>query len=334
MSKKILVGKLIVDLMAGLSARQKEVLESRFGLKNKEKMTLAEIGDRYGVTRERIRQIEAIALIALKSKLENNKDFLSFVDAVVNHLNKLGGARRAALLSLDLKKMSDDKVSDKSFSNKISFILEVSGKFKHNIEDNNYNPFWYLNDESKQQVESFTNNLTEVLVANGDWQSAVRGVLAENHLSLSKKFAVNSYDDFGLVEWDHINPKTARDWAFLVLKKKQKPMHFSQLAKVINTMRKGRVTNVQTVHNELIKDSRFILVGRGIYGLKEFNLVAGTCREVISQILKENGPQNSKSVIKLVTSKRDFKENTLILNLQNKKHFIRLNDGRYTLREV
>ena len=321
MGKKLVIDKLISNLLTGLSPRQKEVIESRFGLKNKAKMTLAEIGDKHGVTRERIRQIEALALIALNKKVGELGEFVSFVSG---YLNKFGGVRRDDLLSVDLQ----------DAPNKINFLMEVSGRFKYSPADNASHSFWFGNDEDKQKADSFINHLTEVLVAKGDWKNEMKTAFAENYLSLSKKFSTNTYGEFGLVEWPHINPKTARDWAFLVLKKAQKPMHFAQLAKSISAMRKSRVTNIQTVHNELIKDKRFVLVGRGIYGLEEFNLVAGTCREVITKVLKEHGPQNSKSIIKLVTAKRDFKENTLVLNLQNKEHFVRLSDGRYTLKQA
>lgn len=334
MAKKLTIGKLASELLSNLSPRQKEVMEGRFGLKSKDKKTLAEIGESYGVTRERIRQIEALALNSLKNKLQNHKEAGEFVAFVTNYLTKFGGVRREDSLASDFLGIDFASATDKYFANKLNFLMEVSDKFQYHQSDTNFNSFWYLNDDARQKAESFINKLSETLVANGDWKAEMKTAFAENYLSLSKKFAHNGYGDFGLAEWPHINPKTARDWAFLVLKKTQKPMHFSQLAKFINTLRKGRVTNVQTVHNELIKDDRFVLVGRGIYGLKEFNLVAGTCREVIAKILKENGPQTSKNIIQLVIAKRDFKENTLVLNLQNKKHFTRLSDGRYTLREV
>ncbi len=321
--KKMLVDKLVSILLADLPSRQKEVVESRYGLKNNNPMTLAEIGDKYGVTRERIRQIESLALASVKSKLDQ-KDYKSFIEFVVNHLNKLGGVRREDFLSSDLEQTG----------NQIKFLLEISDQLKYRLADNDFHAFWYVNDSVYQKANSFIDNLTQVLVVEQDWKQEMKALFAENYLSLSKKFSFNGYGDFGLKEWAHINPKTARDWAFLVLKKAQKPMHFTELARVVNNLRKEKNTNVQTVHNELIKDDRFVLVGRGVYGLREFNLMAGTCKEVITQILSKHGPQTTKDLIKLVNEKRDFKENTLILNLQSKKHFMRLGDGRYTVREV
>jgi hypothetical protein len=91
---------------------------------------------------------------------------------------------------------------------------------------------------------------------------------------------------------------------------------------------------MQTVHNELIKDERFVLVGRGLYGLREFGLMPGTAREVIAYVLEEKGPLHPKDIVKLVRDQRMIKDATIMINLQNKKHFTCLSDGRYCLREA
>ena len=332
--KKLTAEKLIQHFLAPLSPRQREVLESRYGLKTGSSMTLAEIGEKYGVTRERIRQIENLALQTVARQTPAKEAGIFFAEAV-RHLEHLGGVRREDLLTADFVKFCSD-ANHKAFANRVKFLLEISGKGLYRQSDNDYHAFWHLRKENLDRVTGFVAELTVALEsgAPGVAERVLAQPPAENYLSVSKKFARNGYGDFGLTDWPHINPKTARDWAYLVLKKNGKPLHFTALAKIINTLRKDKRANVQTVHNELIKDKRFVLVGRGVYGLQEFNLMAGTCREVIAKILKEHGPQPTKGVIKLVLAKRDFKENTLILNLQNKKHFTRLADGRYTTREV
>jgi len=85
------------------------------------------------------------------------------------------------------------------------------------------------------------------------------------------------------------------------------------------------------VHNELIKDDRFVLVGRGTYGLREFGILPGTAREVITHFLQNQYALASRDLVKLVLQQRQFKENTLLLNLQNRKYFKRLPDGKYTI---
>jgi hypothetical protein len=119
-----------------------------------------------------------------------------------------------------------------------------------------------------------------------------------------------------------------------VTKREGKPLHFTELVTHINRYRKSKITNVQTVHNELIKDNRLVLVGRGTYGLKEFGILPGTAREVIQHFIQKHGPLPAKEVVKLVLAERMFKEGTLLINLQNKDFFKRLGDGRYGLREA
>ena len=66
------------EVLNTLSSREREVLELRFGLKDGRQRTLEEVGQHFGVTRERIRQIEAKALRRLRSKRCNQlRDFVA-----------------------------------------------------------------------------------------------------------------------------------------------------------------------------------------------------------------------------------------------------------------
>jgi predicted Zn-ribbon and HTH transcriptional regulator len=138
-----------------------------------------------------------------------------------------------------------------------------------------------------------------------------------------------------LCEWPEISPKTVRDKIYLLLKKKQEPLHFESIAKHINDVGfDGQKALAPTVHNELIKDDRFVLVGRGMYGLKEHGYEPGIAREVIAKVLLEKGPLTAKDVVMHVTKQRFFKPNTIVINLQNKELFEHLPDGRYQVRQA
>ena len=67
----ILLREQIEELLQGLTDREREVLELRFGLKDGKTRTLEEVGKYFDVTRERIRQIEGKALVKLKKSAKN-----------------------------------------------------------------------------------------------------------------------------------------------------------------------------------------------------------------------------------------------------------------------
>ena len=62
---------LVHEMVETLDAREKAILRQRFGLDGDERKTLEEIGEQFGVTRERIRQIEEIALKKLRKRIQD-----------------------------------------------------------------------------------------------------------------------------------------------------------------------------------------------------------------------------------------------------------------------
>lgn len=329
------IDRIIKALTEGLSQRQIDVLTRRFSLKGGNRLTLAAIGKEFNITRERVRQIEAAALKALRSKATVAAK--QILDEARTHLVRWGGVRRHDFLVSDL---SGNLPKNKAevLSSKLHFIFLAAGEPQLAKEDDNWEHFWHLDDSYKKKAIAFVKELENELEANkvkllnqeyalGHSSDPVKA----NFASLYKSFGQNTFGDFGLRHWSEISPKTVCDKAYLVLKKHQKPLHFRQLAEKINSLKIDRKkVNVQTVHNELIKDNRFVLVGRGIYGLKEFGFEPGTAREVIASLLKSKGPLHSHQVVSLVKEKRFFKENTILLNLQNRRYFKKLSDGRYT----
>lgn len=77
-SEKTLLGEKIKEVIGALSERERRILELRFGFLDGQRRTLEEIGEEFGVTRERVRQIEAEALRKLRhpSRARKIKDFL------------------------------------------------------------------------------------------------------------------------------------------------------------------------------------------------------------------------------------------------------------------
>lgn len=322
------LNNLIKSCLAGLSPRQKEVIEGRYGLAGGESLTLAELGGKYSLTRERVRQIEAIALKAAKTKAESG-EFGDFVKTASASLKNSGGLKREDLLI--------DELAGAAQANRLKFLLEISGKFSYSKDDKNFYPYWYLNDADKKKAESFAGYLVKnssrdnfaASFAAAAKSCGLNDSVARGYASVSKKVAMNVYGNLGLSQWPEINPKTARDWAYLVLKKEARPLHFTDIAEKVTGLREKKA-HAPTVHNELIKDENFVLVGKGTYTLKEFGVVPGTARELILHFLKKHGPMKANDVVKLVLKERLFKENTVLINLQNRRNFKRMDDGRYT----
>lgn len=340
------VNQLVDNLIKDLPDRHRDILSGRFGLsKDNKAKTLASLGEQYNITRERVRQIEADGLRMAAEGFRKVADGLELVSRVKNHLESFGGVRRENFLVGDLRGILNDNSIN---SNQLRFLFEVAGEPFLQPENENFHDFWYLHDGAYDKAHSFIKktadyfkNKKEILLFADKFEEVLEEILrghdfdkdvAMNFLHISKKFGRSPYNDFGLSHWEEINPKTIRSKAYLVLKKKAAPLHFREIADEINEIVKnGKKAFPQTVHNELIKDPRVVLVGRGIYALKEHGFSSGTCREIISKILKEHGALSKEKIVELINKQRVLKENTIMLNLQNKKYFKRLENGKYQL---
>lgn len=339
------ISKIFTALTKDLSDRQKEVITGRFGLQNGNPDTLEAIGKRFGVTRERVRQIESSALSLMKGKYQAIPACVGALEEGKKYLKSTGGvAKRENMIKLLSKEIEGLN------ENYLNLLLAISGSFASYEEDLEFWPFYYNDKNALKDVvklisawsSALNQKKEEVLSGNYDAhlkkfikEKSLSGEYLENCLSISKKIHVNPYGDKGLVAWPEIRPKTIRDRIYLVLKKKGEPQHFEKIAGLVNEAKfDKRVALASTVHNELIKDKRFVLVGRGIYALKEMGYEPGTAKEVIKTILAKSGPLKSKDIVNSVQKARFFKYNTILVNLQNKDLFERLEDGTYKIREA
>ena len=79
-AESVLLREEIDEMLGGLSPREREVIILRFGLETGKPMTLEEVGRRFNVTRERIRQIETAALRKLRNPSKSKRFGTSFPD--------------------------------------------------------------------------------------------------------------------------------------------------------------------------------------------------------------------------------------------------------------
>lgn len=328
----------LAEILKDFTPKQSKVLMGRFGLKSGAKATLQEIGDVLGITRERVRQIEEQAI--KKARINILEDSKKIIDFAIEHLEGLGGVRKNDQFLSDMKHFMPAIAKTKNVDSKLAFIFMVAGNPLYAKEDETLHDFWYVNDAAKKKFLEFKDKLVNFFREKGKkeiMENKAHLLYCKDfdscHLiSISKEFGTNVFGDVGLKEWEEIDPRTIRDKIYLALKKSGKPLHFTEIATAINKFGiDKKKAHVQTVHNELIKDGRYVLVGRGQYALSENGFEAGTVREVITQLLKKHGPLKSEEVLAKVNKKRILKRNTILLNLQNKKFFKRLPDGRYSV---
>lgn len=332
------IEQFINSLFEDFNPKQKKVAFGRFGLKNGKRLTLQEIGDELNITRERVRQIEEQLLSKLRDRVR--KEAKELIDLATKRLDSLQGVESDETFIAAMKEKLQGSDA-KYISEKLRFLFLAAGVPHYAKEDDSTHAYWYSSKEAKDGFTSFVKRMTQFF-KGGDRNQILRekSYIAEckgceHLLAIPKHFGINVFGDLGLREWPEIEPKTIRDKAYLVLKKHGQPLHFESVAKSINDFGLDKKkAHIQTVHNELIKDTRFVLVGRGIYGLKEHGFEAGTVREVITTLLKKHGPLSSNEVVTLVNKQRFLKENTILLSLQNRKHFTRLESGKYHTKQV
>ncbi len=151
-------------------------------------------------------------------------------------------------------------------------------------------------------------------------------------LRAHKKINQNKFGFWGSYASREIKPRTINDKIYLILKNYNKSLHFAEIAEKINAVNfDQRKANPATVHNELILDKKYVLVGRGLYALKEWGYNRGTVVDVITDILQEaDEPLARDEIINKVLDLRVVKKATVVLALMNKDKFIKV-DNKYAL---
>jgi len=315
-------------LISDLKEREREVILRRFGIgKNRERETLEKIGKSFKITRERVRQIEKKA----KSKiLEKISALGSFYEKFVDYFKKCGGLKREDIL---LKELGEGK-----FENEIFFLLSIKKDFFFRFpQTTQFHSFWAIDKNITKELKSTIDFLVKKLEEKKKLFSLeelanlakIETQKLKSFLEVSKIILTNKKNLFGLKNWPEIRQKTLKERAYVTLKEFQKPLHFKELAKMLG------ITKVESLHNELIKDSNFVLIGRGIYALREWGFIPGETKEVILEILKkEKKPLTKEEIVEKVLKQRVVKVNTILQCLRNREIFQKDSDGKYWIREA
>lgn len=332
--------QVVKRLLSVLGDRSNDVITSRFGLGNDPKrMTLEAIGKKYKITRERVRQIENYSIINIRKSKEYTKEKPVF-DELRKIISELGSVITEEGLLKHLAK-------DKTTQNQIHFLLVVGEDFTKEKEDSEFKHRWTVDKDLSKRIHGSLRTLystlsdDEILLESdmvAKFLDHLKDVsdkykneeIAKRWLTLSKLIDKNPLGEWGKTGSSNINAKGMRDYAYLVIRRHGSPIHFREVAKLITELFKKKA-HVATTHNELIKDPRFVLVGRGLYALSEWGYMSGVVKDVIQGILEKNGPMTKEEIIKKVLKERYVKENTIMVNLQNPKYFKKSKDGKYSI---
>ena len=329
-----------------LKERDRSILAKRFGLLGFSPRTLEAIGKEHSLTRERVRQIEKDSIKFLSSKLDEQKlsETIKLLTQIITDCGRI-------IRELDLITMLTHEATEEE-KRSILFLLHIAEETLEIKESEmvhaawaslNYNHDFFVDviNTAKEVLKSSGKPLTELELINKLKQSEtylqnqveLNDRVLKNYLELSKEISKNPFGEYGLEQWREIRPKDVGDKAYIVMKHHGKPEHYSKITELIN--KHGfdkRVANKESVHNELIKDNRFVLVGRGIYALTEWGYQKGVVADVIAEILKKHhSPLTREQIIEEVMKHRMVKRNTILVALSNKKLFRKVAKNQYDL---
>jgi len=341
--------RLVSNLLALLKERDRQIVVNRFGLEGQPIETLEAIGQKYSLTRERVRQIEKDSVSFLKKKgLRDMQDALQLIfDTIAEHGSIMG--EEFLMHTMLLNKPEAKEAAS------LRFLLSLGEQLKFHKETAQYHAAWSILGFNLAKLTEVVGEFSGLLKHHGkvvsqdslydkfrqtEYFTAHASELADrvlrSYLTMSKSIQVNPFDEIGLKDWSEVKPRDVGDKAFLVLKHHGKPEHYSEITRMINEHKfDDRTAYQETVHNELIKDDRFVLIGRGIYALTEWGYKKGVVSDVIKEVLASSTkPLSRDEIIAEVMKRRQVKRNTILVGLSNKKYFQKVGKDRYALAEA
>lgn len=337
---------IITKILDPLKEREKTILSKRYGLNGEEMQTLKTVGEEQGLTRERVRQIEKDLLKNLKNGVQQLDSFLAARDLLLSTITEHGGIMSEKTLMGHLGADTDEE------ANALKFLLNLMTELEEHGEDEHMKQSWSRLGFDKDFLKEFIKTTKNILDSHGKplkpeefiekltqseffkkFEDRLPERVIINYLHTAAGVHKNPFGEFGLHHWNEIHPKDVGDKAYLVMKHHGKPEHYSAITDLINQHGLDKRTAYkETVHNKLIKDKRFVLVGRGIYALAEWGYKPGVVSDIIVNVLKDAGkPLSREQIIEEVLKRRMVKNNTILVGLSNKKLLKKVGKNLYDL---
>lgn len=329
-------------ILDSLTDKEKSVIIRRIGF-NGEKETLQEIGNAYGITRERVRQIEDVGIRKI-GRIMRTSELVIIQDSGEKILKMHGGVMtRDRLINAIIADIGLDHTINNSI---IDVLLQADYQLQKSKPQLGTNSYFHFPEVSKKIIESIHKEAVKILKKRGDIMETlalydairtnlfaqfgkIESIMIDSIMDIFVDIVKGEGKFIGLEKWKILNPATLKDKAIYSLKKAREPMHFMDIANAI-TEHFGETVKISTIHNELIRNEEFVLIGRGIYVLKEWGYKEGTVLDVILDIFKKNdGPLSTEEITEKVLKIRQVKKTTIYMNLQNKEYIERVGRNLY-----
>jgi hypothetical protein len=336
---KLVTETVVSDVLATIEReREREIIARRFGLYDR-KETLEQIGEMLGITRERVRQLEKSVVTRLKTSAEQGSlpHIAEFQTQLTALLESDGQVARVS--DITAKLVDDPSRLEQA---RVAFLSQLCPELTVIGEDD----YFYLSVGVKKvrdekAIKTTVNKIIDAIKTLAEPKTIEEIAKAASIADVAQVAALASTSKqlaalngrWGLIKWPMVNPKNIRDKIYVILKENGKHMHFNEIAAAIKDSDfKRKDVTTQAIHNELIKDKRFVLIGRGIYALREWGYQKGTVADIITKVLREAGePLHRDEIVKRVLKSRFVKETTILLNLQGKPQFKRVAKATYSL---
>jgi DNA-binding CsgD family transcriptional regulator len=328
---------IVQDILTSIDReREREIIARRYGLFDR-KETLEQIGELLGITRERVRQLEKSVMTRLRTNPSELPHITEIETTLLAAIEAAGQTARITALGAVLT--AENTRTDQS---RLAFLTELTpGISAINEDDNFYQAAGNAKVHDQMAIKTEVAKLVDTIAKAGkplETRELTKAANLPNDVyatalaSTSKQLATLN-GRWGLVKWPTVNPKNIRDKIYVILAENGKHMHFNEISEAIKASDfKRKDVTTQAIHNELIKDKRFVLIGRGIYALREWGYKKGTVADIISEVLREaNEPLHRDEIVKRVLKSRFVKETTILLNLQSKTQFKRVAKATYSL---
>lgn len=338
----------LADVMQYCKPKEQFVLVKKFWLQDGKEIPLQQIWNEFGMTRERIRQIENQALMRFRRLIINNDKYLKIIEAAKEILNSNGW-----LMSWDklISLVIESKVSDLSWQELKIVLLsdfDITPLTRNRILINCF----YIDPLHENLISDIATYIQEYFIKNENPEQNIYSFIdhlkaiyevkyPDVHFLTSNEFYQNLFEIVSEVAsfdghlWSirsaKVNPKTIKSKILYVFSVINKPMHYAEMTNKIIEFFPWKPVKISTVHNEMVKSRDvFVNIGLGIYAPKARGFAGGVVKEILIRVMKKLGRAAPiKEITQRVLKEKMVSPNTVLLNLHKYKNLFKKNEQWY-----